>query len=176
MILKRHYAFLIKRFKLIHLILTFFSVYLIVKSNAIYSFFNLYVKNNYSALITQNFKSNFISPFLVIITILLIFIILTIILLLSFKKKKQKIYTLYLGYYIIFLVMLFVYSSIFTGLERGVISADLSRLVRDISLLIYLPQIIFIIITTVRALGFNVRQFEFKKYLKYLNIYDTDIE
>ena len=47
MILKKPYAFLIKHFKLIHLLLCIPFIYLIIRIGAIASFFSSYVQANY---------------------------------------------------------------------------------------------------------------------------------
>ena len=47
MILKKPYAFLIKHFKLIHLLLCIPLVYLLIRTGAIATFLNSYVSANY---------------------------------------------------------------------------------------------------------------------------------
>ena len=49
MILKKPYAFLIKNFRLIHLILTIPLIYITYKTTAVSNFFREYVSNNYSS-------------------------------------------------------------------------------------------------------------------------------
>ena len=46
MILKKPYKFLIKHFRMIHLILAIMSGYLLAKTNNILGFFNEYLNNN----------------------------------------------------------------------------------------------------------------------------------
>ena len=53
MILRKPYKFLIKHFKLIHLILTLLMVYVVYKFNYIFSFFNTTVEN-YVGIITTD--------------------------------------------------------------------------------------------------------------------------
>lgn len=176
MILRRPYAFLIKNFKKIHFLLSLLSVYIIVKTSAIHSFFNLYVKNSYSAVITSNFKSKFLTSYLYMSIFIMIGFIFLIIFLLSYKNKKQKVYTVYLIYYILLIFAFLYLSTIFTTMENDVISPDFARLIRDLSLILYLPQIYFIIILSIRSIGFNVKQFEFGKDFKELEISETDSE
>ena len=46
MIIKKPYAFMIKHFRTIHVILTILVMYLISKTHAIFTFFNDYANNN----------------------------------------------------------------------------------------------------------------------------------
>ncbi len=176
MILRRPYALLIKYFRVIHLVLLALSIYITYKTNIISSFFRNYIANNYSAIITENFSSNFIdfSIYLAIVAVLIILI--AVMYLLIFKKKKQKFYSIAIIFYIAIIVMIFFYSYIFNVLETNVISADSARLYRDLSLMIYFPQFIFIAFFGIRALGFNVKQFNFKQDLKDLEINQSDYE
>lgn len=176
MILRKPYAFLIKNFKLTHLILCALSIFIIIKTSAINSFFRNYVLNNYTAIITPDFKSNFITPLLYLTIIILIIVILAIIYLLKYKNKKTKIYNIYLVYYLILIIFLILAGTIFNSLEKGVLSPDAARLYRDISLIVYLPQFFFVLVCGIRALGFNVKQFNFVQDLKELEITSVDNE
>lgn len=176
MVLKKPYAFLIKRFKLIHFALTILAVYIITKTSAIHSFFVNYIKNQYSAIITVNFKSNFINPILYISVLSVLVILFFMILLLRSKKKKEKIYSFYFTYYVILIIGYLYIGTVFTGLEKEVLEPEFAKLLKDITLLGYLPQIGFIVVTTIRALGFNVKQFNFKADIKELEITSSDDE
>ena len=54
MILKKPYAFLIKHFKVIHLVITVLLCLVIYNGYSIYNFFNAYVQSNYTTSITIN--------------------------------------------------------------------------------------------------------------------------
>ena len=47
MIIKKPYAFLIKHFRLIHLIISSLLIFLVYKTHSVYKFFNDYVHNGY---------------------------------------------------------------------------------------------------------------------------------
>jgi hypothetical protein len=66
MILRKPYAFLIKYFRFINLGLLVLSGYVAYKITPIVSFFSSYVSNNYSAIISANFSSNFIMVFYIL--------------------------------------------------------------------------------------------------------------
>ncbi len=176
MILKKPYAFLIKKFKLIHLVLTLLVLFVIVKTNAINNFFSSYVKNNYSAVITDNFKSNFINAYLYLSIIGIIIILIFILFLLKYKNKKERIYTGYVAYYVVLIIALIFMGNYFDSLEKEVLSPEMANILKDISLIVLLPQFPLIIVTTFRTLGFNVKQFDFSSDIKELEITSSDDE
>lgn len=47
MIIRKPYAFLIRNFRLIHLLLSALLIFIAYKSTAIYNFFNSYVRSGY---------------------------------------------------------------------------------------------------------------------------------
>ena len=71
MIVKKPYAFLIKHFKLIHLLLSILTIYIAFKSNNIFTFFNDYVTNGYYTY-QNNLQNEYISGFMFIGVILII--------------------------------------------------------------------------------------------------------
>ena len=62
MILKKPYAFLIKNFRAIHILLTLLCVYITYKTTGVISFFREYIANNYSVTVTDNLVTSTISP------------------------------------------------------------------------------------------------------------------
>ncbi len=176
MILRKPYAFLIKHFKLLHLILLGLVIFVILETKEINDFFVNYVDNNYSTNITGDLSSIFVPILLIIAIILLLLILIITVYLLIHKNKKQKIYTITIGYYIATLVILIYFISIFNTLETGIIESESARIYRDLSLLIYYPQMIIIPFFLIRGLGFNVKQFNFKNDLKELELNTIDNE
>ncbi|MEG1142496.1 MAG: hypothetical protein RSE41_08665, partial [Clostridia bacterium] len=176
MILKKPYGLLIKYFKLIHIVLSILSIYVIFKTKDIVSFFRSYVANDYSATITEHMSRNYISPFLFVALILLILIVIVVFILLKYKKKPTKLYIISLVYYILLLVMVIASVYLLNSLEETLWATTSARLYRDISQIVFLPQIIFIIMLGVRSLGFNIKQFNFQNDLKELELLKEDSE
>lgn len=176
MIFKKPYAFLIKQFRIIHIILVALSIYIMNKSSSIYTFFTNYIDNNYSATITSDFSSNFIDGYLFLALIFLVGSLFLISFLLSLKKKSNKFYIISMIFYIILIIYNIYYITVFNSMENSTITADAARIYHDISLLFYLPQYAFIIFYSVRALGFNVKQFNFKDDLKEIKTTSEDNE
>ena len=176
MIFRKPYAFLIKNFKIIHVILTILTVYLFTKSYNIYAFFNEYVSNKYTISSYISFSENYISILLYLAIICTISILILIIFLFKSKKKPSKFYEVSLIYYLILLVLFIITKNILISFETSVIESEMARIYRDVSLIVLIPQAPIILAFFVRALGFNIKKFDFEKDIKDLNITDTDNE
>ena len=69
-----------------------------------------------------------------------------------------------------------IIKNIMINMETNVITAEISRIYRDMSLILLIPQIFFIILFIVRALGLNIDKFQFEKDIKELEISTEDNE
>lgn len=176
MIFRKPYAFLIKYFKLINFIIAILTTYIGYRTYSIITFFNDYIKNNYTGNIYTGFSDEYISLllyFAIIITIIGLFII---VLLFIYKKKPNKMYLSSILYYTIFLIFIIYLKSVMTNLEINIMSAEASRIYRDLTLISIIPQVLFIIIFLLRGLGVNYNKFNFKEDLKELEISEEDSE
>lgn len=176
MILRKPYAFLIKHFRLIHLILTLALLYVVYKTHIVVTFFNDYVSNGYTYQTGSDISSLYINWILFLSIFLIVASIVSIYYLLRYKEKPVKMYIVMMIYYVVLFGMLIWYSGIISGMAREVLSAKSARLYRDISLIIYLPQYFFIVFTALRAIGFNIKQFNFQLDLKEMQITSEDNE
>lgn len=175
MIIRKPYAFLIKNFRLIHGLLFIMILYLTIKSINIYSFFSDYVANGFYSS-NGNLQNEYINYFLFTVNILAIIVSFIMFYLLLIKKKSNKIYLVIFFYYIILFVYFIYMFSVFKGLNTKAMSIDVQKLMLDISIIIALPNIVFLFIVFGRALGFNLKQFDFKKDLEELQIDASDNE
>ena len=175
MILKKPYAFLIKNFRIIHGIIFTMLIYLLIKSVNIYSFFNDYATKHYFTLIA-NLTNNYINIMMFVIAFLVVILGFIVYYLLSIKNKNRKTYFFICFYYIVISIYFIYIRSVLNGLQNGALSTETVRLLRDISLISILPQVIFLFIILARTLGFNLKQFEFKNDLQDLKIDESDYE
>ena len=176
MVLKKPYAFLIKHFRLIHLVLTLLGVFIAVESYRLVSFFTSFVANDYSATIIENLANEYINPLLYLAIVGSILVIIAMSLLLTMKKKPITMYIFAVIYYIILIAFLIIASSLLKGLEKELWSTAAARSYRDIALIVYYPQILVIFLIAFRAIGFNLKKFNFKNDLKEMEITDADNE
>lgn len=175
MILKKPYAFLIKHFRIIHLLLLLPIAYLINRTYRIVSFFRVYVQNNYTTNIV-NISASHISFFMYLAVLLILLAVLAIYYLMRQKKKSTKLYFFILVYYILLFVLIGVTHSILSGMEHDLITAQAARAYRDVSFMICLPQYFFFIYVLIRGIGFDIKKFDFAGDLKDLEITDIDNE
>ncbi len=174
MILKKPYAFLIKHFKIINLILAILTSYLAYRIYIIIRFFNEYIKSNYLGSFYTGFYQDYISFFMYFVVILIIIGLLLILLLFIYKKKPIKVYAMSIFYYIFILVSLIYIKNTMVAMETTVISAQLSRVLRDIAVISLIPQIVFIVLFVIRGFGVNISKFNFESDLKDLAISEED--
>ena len=176
MILKKPYAFLIKHFRLINLIITFLVGFISYKSYQILLFFRAYVSNNYAGSFYEGFYHDYISPVAFLVIILIILSIVIICWLLIYKKKNCRFYAISLGYYIIVLIYFIVIRNIMIGLTSELISAEIARICRDISIIAIITEICFNVMFLLRFFGFNLGKYNFKEDLQELAISEQDNE
>ena len=176
MILKKPYGLLIKYFRVIHIILTLITVFVAISSHKVLQFFRDFIKNGYTVTVFDNMAKEYISGFLYIGILLILAILLAMYILLKTKNKPNKTYLFAIIYYILLFVAIGISATLINGLGDGLWATAAARTYRDIAQIIYFPQYIFIIIIAIRALGFNVKQFNFKDDLKELEITEADSE
>ena len=172
MVFRKPYGFLIKHFKLIHLIITAILVYLVRCNREIYLFLNSCIEdsvNRYNALSYINYNIYIY----ITIGILLFFIIY---LLFKYKDKPRSIYIFSIFGYVIIGIFMFLLFSYFTGLPNNVIDQKLIRAYRDIMLITLGFQYLVIVIMFIRGLGFNIKKFNFGKDIQELNLSSEDAE
>ncbi len=176
MILRKPYAFLIKYFKIIHLIIVILMGYLLFKSYNIVTFLTESVANNYTAIMSGQVAGLYINYFMYGAIILILFLLVAIYYLLSHKDKPRKFYMSALMYYIILFIVFTIFYSFINTLTNETISSSMLRAYRDISIIITIPQLFFVIYTFVTFTGFNIKKFNFEDDLKELQINEEDNE
>ena len=176
MILKKPYAFLIKKFRIIHLILTFLIGFVIYRSTLIVNFFIEYIKNNYKSSVLLGLGSVY-TPFYLFFTVLVIVLLsFAIYYLLKHKNKPIKLYLFMILYYILLFIGLMYIKSKLGNLAEELLSTKLSRSLRDFSIISIVPQVIFFVFCFIRTIGFNIKKFNFQSDLKEINYGFEDSE
>lgn len=172
MILRKPYGFLIRNFKVIHFALLVIYIYLAIKVNGILNYYSDFISNTVSKLDAIKYVNN---NYLIAV-ILSMVICVIVYMLMRYKKKPRLLYLLLIGFYIIVTVMVNVS---YGGLQSIYVSSlDLKtlRLYRDLLRIIVLFQYISIAFVLVRALGFDIKKFNFVQDLQDLNIDVSDEE
>lgn len=172
MVLRKPYGFLIKHFKLIHLIITGILVYLVRYNMSIYKYLVSCINdsvNRYNALEYINY-SIFIWFFLVIFLFLIIY------LLFRYKDKPKTTYIVSIVGYVVVAIYLFVVFSYMGGLPNNVIDQKTIRMYRDLCVIVMGFQYVIIIFMFIRGLGFDVKKFNFSKDIQELDLIESDGE
>lgn len=175
MILRKPYAFLIKHFRIIHLLLLIPICYLTYKSANIFKFFNEMVQSNY---VTNqvNIASTYINIFVYLSIIIIVVSAIAIYYLMKEKNKQTFFYIFLIIYYsILFIWMSLTYNQMFV-LENNDAIASTVRTFRDIAQIIYIIQYPFIFFTLFRGIGFDLKSFNFSKDLEELELEEQDNE
>lgn len=176
MIFRKPYAFLIKNFKKIHLILFLAMGFLFYKSYSIYSFFAEYINNNYSTVSSLDSITNYTSFIVYLILIIILIVFIAIYYLLQHKNKPRKFYLYSIIYYVVLLIFFSYMSGFFKNIFEIAIESKTIRAYRDISLIAMFSQIPFIIYSLITVVGFNIKKFNFGEDLKEFEISAEDNE
>ena len=175
MILRKPYALFIKYFKFLNAIMSFFIAVLLYNSYRIYNYFRVYSVDYRSTI--GNFSSDnyfsFIFYFCIGIVLILTFVLLSV---MFYKNKPKDIYIYNFILYILVFVLYFFCNDAIYSTKSVVLSIKLSKALRDLSLIACFFQLISLIITFVRATGFDIKRFDFNSDLQELNISLDDSE
>lgn len=175
MILKKPYAFLIKYFRIVHLVLAVPIIYLIISTGKIVKFFSDYINTNYFTNVS-NIAGTYINYFMYLSVLIILLAGIAIYFLMRQKEKSTKFYFFLILFYTILFIMIGVTHGILSGMELNTLDATTALALRDISYLFYLPQFFFVAFTLFRGVGFDLKKFNFEVDIKELEITDIDSE
>lgn len=171
MILRRPYAFLIKHFRLIHLVLFILLAFITYNANNVLDFFKEYITANGNI---EVLSSNYINVFIYIVPVIIVGLSIMIYYLMKYKDKPKL-------FYIILIVVSILCTGIYTylylnirSLETVAVSARIIRLYRDIARANFYVLFLTCIPVLIRGLGFDIKKFNFTKDLKELNLSEED--
>lgn len=171
MVFKKPYAFIIKHFRLLHLIMFIATLFLFNATNEIYRLFKSLLRSNtYTYAGASNYINNII--FFVIIAIIIISGIITW--LLHTKKKPIILYFFTFIYSVMVLVLYLYLFSVLNTLQNDALTSDSILFLKDITFLFTVPEYVIMIFTFIRGIGFNIKQFNFSKDFEELDIVDKD--
>lgn len=174
MILKKPYAFLIKHFQKIHILLLVLCSYIFYKNSQFSAFVSDYLAlGTYSE--TLNNVNQYASVLFYIVIISIIFISGIIIYLLRYKKKPYRVYLFIIVEYL-FMFGVFVYgANFFHGLTNSVSITSVLAL-RDLLFISSLPQYVIFILLFVHCLGVDLQKFGFQDDKAFLGLEEKDNE
>ena len=175
MILRKPYAFFIKHFKLFNIVLAVLQSYLIYKISFLISFLIEYPSNPMGA-IGQDIAGDLITKSIFIVAIIVILFCFILIGILSVKKKPIKLYLLTIIVNILLVILFIVNYSVISTLQLKVLENKLIFAMRDFLIIGTILELVLVVVTCMRAIGFDIKSFSFGKDLEDLNIDVTDNE
>lgn len=175
MIFRKPYKFLIKHFRLIHLILCTLIAYLIYKNKFITTFFNDYINSKKTSYFS-NVATKYVEIPMFIAVLIVLALLIFIYLLMKKKDKPRKFYVFSVVFYIVNFFALFIARGIFSTFENNIVNMQVAGVYRDLSLIFTYIQYVIIVVFFFRGIGFNIRKFNFSKDLEEMQIDAKDNE
>lgn len=175
MIFRKPYAFLMKHFKLINLVLLFSILYSLNKVLNLHSFVKDYLNTGiYNVTLTP--ISNFINKYVYLILVITIIISGILFYLLKRKEKPFTTYAYILAVAFITLILSIYINNYFIYTATKTFNKQMVSLIRDLTLInsfLYYPSILILII---RALGIDLKNFGFYQDKEFIEINENDRE
>ena len=174
MVIRKPYAFLIKNFKKIHMILLVLSLYVVFKLFGVNSFINDFMKlGTYD--VYQDPITKHITFLLLLVIVVLVIGSVSLLFLLRHKKKPWKIYLIPIIEYLLLFFVLLMIRSFFGGYSNEIETTDL-RLSRDLLFMFMTAQIPAIIVFVIRVFGVDINKFQFNLDEEFLELSEDDRE
>ena len=174
MIFRKPYAFIIKNFKKIHIVLFLLCLFLIYKTTQLNSFIKEFITYvSYDPYLEPITK--YTSFFFYIIAIIVIVISAVLLSLFRRKKKPWILYIIPVFTYVILIVMFLSVQKYFVAYEGGTATAT-ARMFRDFLNLVIIPQYVTLGILLIRILGIDLNKFSFGNDDEFLQLNQDDRE
>ena len=175
MILRKPYAFFIKVFKPLHLIMSLLICYLIFSTNKILTFFNSYISSSENVVGTFIKKELIKSEVFIIPIILIIFCL--IFLGIMFKKNKPIAFYIVNIFLLLGILIINMYvNSFLVQMEESILSIKLIKLSHDLILINMIVEVVLFILLLIRGFGLNFKKFNFESDISKLSVNETDKE
>lgn len=175
MILRKPYAFLIKNFRKINLVLLALIIFILWKDLNLYSFIKDYIQTGiYNTMLDSiNNYVNIVS----ILSLLFIFIISGVLAyLLKYKNKPYLAYVLILINNLITFVLTIYTKYYFTTTTIGEFDLTSLLIVRDLIFISTIPYYPIIFLLVIRSIGIDLKKFGFGEDKDFININEEDRE
>ena len=175
MIIRKPFAFLVEKFKLLHFIMLIPCIYLIYMFWRVSDFFNGFVLDGYVTTIADVSGKYF--SFLMIIAALIIAVFTFLVA--ALFKKKNKFYLPYLLIVIVYSVVLLItifLPSLLNSAEAANLESSSSLIIRGIMSIIFYTQIVATVVLFLLSFGLDLRTGEFLDIKEEINLDENDSE
>ena len=175
MILRKPYAFFIKYFRLINLIMAILMGILIYRTGIIAKFFSDYIAD-YITTSNGFMIGNYMSIYSFLIALLIIILTIVVLSVFFVKDKPKKLYIFNLILYIGIIVLYGFDYALMNGINEALLDIRVSKAASDITNIALGLQVVALILTLIRATGFDIKSFNFATDLQQLDIDTKDNE
>lgn len=175
MVFRKPYAFLIKNFRLMHIILTICCIYLITRTSAIISFLNDYIASS-DLVIGQNIVGGLYNSLMFIIPVLMLIFFIILLTVMSVKEKPKTFYIINIIVYLLIFILFIYGHGILKSMEKELVQPQKIQTLRDLFVYALIFQFFTVIIAAIRGLGFDIRKFDFARDLQTLDVSEEDSE
>ena len=173
MVFRKPFAFIIKHFKAFHVVMCLTSLFIMYSTNQVRSMVKNLISSNVFTYPNADIYAK--SP-IFLISIIGLTAVGFVYWLFKARKKDLKYYSLVIAYYVgTILGHIYLFDQL-TTLSKVDLTMDELGLIRDISTIILVASIPIFVISLIRSIGFNIKQFNFSKDIKELEITDKDSE
>jgi hypothetical protein len=150
--------------------------YLAYGSSSIAGFFKDFIAKGSYTRTTLSLSANYVPVYLFIATILVVTIAAVIFILMRQKKKPTLFYIVVIGFYVGLIFYLFYISGVLNGIEIETPEPRTLRVIRDLASIMSYVQYALIVLVGIRAVGFDIKKFNFGEDLAELEIDVSDNE
>lgn len=175
MILRKPYAFIIKNFRLLHLIMLACTIFLTYKMSNLYTLINNFITKDLLDSRTD-LIGYYLSNYMYLAIVLIVLVCGILIFLFVWKKANFKYYAIQIGYYVLILIGMFIMKGFLETIVKTSLDTRVLKLYRDSLLLFMIPSFYFIFKNLINTIGFNLKKFDFSKDLKSLQAETKDNE
>lgn len=166
MILRKPYAFLIKHFKKINILILGLVFFILTKTMDLIGFSKTYSATgiyNELDLISNYINISFIVPIIIVLTLSGILLYL-----LKYKDKPVKTYLFVIIEYILLLGLLIYANGFFNDIDLNGFNRQQALLLNDLLTIISIPQYPIIVILFIRSIGLDLKNFGFNEDKDFL--------
>lgn len=175
MVIRKPYAFLIKNFRLINFFIFIFSFFVLYKTYNTFTFFNEYASTR-QFIESETLVGDTIPLIIVFVAFLLFLASISIVILFKKKDKPILLYLISSIFYIILIICSIISRSIITTIVFEGIDPRIARIIRDFWFIGICIQVIVVGFSFVRAIGFDIKKFNFWEDYQELKITEEDDE
>lgn len=175
MILRKPYAFLIKHFKLMHIILSICIIYLIYRTELMINFLNDYI-NSPASVIGQNIIGTLYNIGVLLLPVLIIIFSVVLLIVMTVKEKPKTFYLFTIILHVAVLIIYIYGYTVFANMEKTIIEMKTIKALRDLLMYCIIFQGAFSVMALIRGVGFDIKKFNFGNDLQALEISEEDNE